>query len=505
MRRVFQIGILCCLVIAFWEIHSVLHALATVLVSVKPIRQKAVSTTHVSTINNKTVDNNSTHSTISKDVFYNNTAKDKQVAILNVTKNNVTATTILENRVIEKSNLNTTIDNVSVKKLNSSVKKTTLVNVTPKSIGSGLETDTNPNQPSGKRYLFPLHCDNNGPNVQYGVFRMGIAFAMYYNRTVVENTFGGHWTSAQAGAEVVTRRRFVNETFDLPKIQKLVDVATVEEYQRECNGVIDNVLMHPFIKKPSLDEYSAIYSRKRGCLQTRYGVKMPFQIPQTREEADALMSNPPDTRCLGIFGPGLDTKWEFPGQDKYLRTVDQHLQNPPNIMKMAKDVGQRVCDGDPYMALHWRNRSGETCGHAAWGWKCADIPKVVAVNLTAESAAIDIHELMKKRNISCIYVALPSFSGSILKILKDANIARVKSLVDITTDEYPDIMKISHDGYLISRLEQEICSRSKVFMATLFSSWSRFAYRLRDSLGLETQILHNFVRWKAPGVSLKRK
>nr|XP_006816854.1 PREDICTED: uncharacterized protein LOC102804333 [Saccoglossus kowalevskii] len=258
-----------------------------------------------------------------------------------------------------------------------------------------------------RRYLFPLHWDYNGPNVQYGSFAKGVAFALAYGRTVVENWFGTHWTS---GAKSI---RFLNETFDMQTLGEIVDVALVDEFRKDCNSTVERLLMHPYYRMGSVKtkpEYLERFKFKRDGLEKRYGIKLPdsSHIPENSQQAEELLLNPPDTKCLGVLDPGIDTRWEFPALTKQYYKVHSHLRAPKYIMKMADDVAGKLCDGDPFMALHWRNRSGEACGRN--NKPCGIMDRIHNITRTAEVAAKDIFKLMKDRSISCLYVAVPSFS-----------------------------------------------------------------------------------------------
>ncbi|XP_002735035.2 uncharacterized protein LOC100377725 [Saccoglossus kowalevskii] len=342
-------------------------------------------------------------------------------------------------------------------------------------------------------YIFPLRFDYNGPNVYYSTFRRGVFFALYYNRTVVENWFRTHWSSPAARST-----RFLNETFDIEKLNEIVDVATVAEFKRDCNSTIDVLLMHPFIRT-NLELFVSKYAKVKEKLEKRYKIILPdfSAIPQSKQSANALFTNPPKTRCLGF----LSTRWEPPRVLKLFRKVDSHLERPALIKKIADDVEKKICDGDPFVALHWRNRSGEICGRD--NKPCDNIDRIDAVNLTAQSLAIDIRNFMENRSISCIYVAMPPFARRMVAILRKAGISRVKTLSDISDKNYPDIVKVHDDGYMVSILEQEICSRAKVFLATQHSSWSVSAVRYGIHTDQEVIQLEEFVTWKADGVSLK--
>ncbi|XP_077865045.1 uncharacterized protein LOC144350849 [Saccoglossus kowalevskii] len=118
-----------------------------------------------------------------------------------------------------------------------------------------------------RSYLFPLHFDSNGPNVQYTAFRKGVAFAMFYKRTIVEMWFYSHWTSGSH------TRHFLNETIDMKKLREITDIATLDVFKKDCNNTIDIVLMDPFdvTRSGSLQEFTESYIQKQRGLEKSLG------------------------------------------------------------------------------------------------------------------------------------------------------------------------------------------------------------------------------------------
>ncbi|XP_077867660.1 uncharacterized protein LOC144356990 [Saccoglossus kowalevskii] len=346
---------------------------------------------------------------------------------------------------------------------------------------------------SEKRYLFPLDCDNNGPSVHHLAFREAMFFAIQLNRSLVELNFGTHWTT-----DVEFRGpRYMNQTFDVDLMKEIIDLVTLDDFKKNCNSTIDKVLFNP----KHIEDGALVkpYAWGHGRLQDYYGIRIPNDsyIPKTNAEAQAMFDSSPSTRCLGLYiKPGL--AWEVPRTEERAKLVNLHFQKPVRIRKMAEDVTRKLCDGKPYMAVHWRNKSAEDCNRA----KTKSCPIAKDVALTAKSAAIDIRNFMQNNSLFCIYVALPPYSKDMLTILRDAKVPGVKGFDDISTNQYPEIAKLK-DPYEISLLEQEICTQSKAFLGTKFSAWTRMARLYRDGLGKPTLTLNDFVTWKASTVSLK--
>nr|XP_006824948.1 PREDICTED: uncharacterized protein LOC102804318 [Saccoglossus kowalevskii] len=105
-----------------------------------------------------------------------------------------------------------------------------------------------------------------------------------------------------------------------------------------------------------------------------------------------------------------------------------------------------------------------------------------------------VADLQKKNNLSCLYVACPEWSTSILdelsKFIPKEQIYHLKRL-PVNADN----RKLLDDYYAASLIEQEICYRSRVFLAAGFSNWSNFVTKERD---LEGKITFNIK--ELPGI-----
>ncbi|XP_077865598.1 uncharacterized protein LOC144352390 [Saccoglossus kowalevskii] len=357
MRTVFKGLLLCCVTIAAWELYVFRDSLSSVLDSVKPVAANGYQAGE----NRRTV--------IVTESIGNITTNKSGIKDARDPKGLVVMSRVRDQNPNEQK-LNETLANAT-----DSDRMTSHVQ-SSKSDETNIESNDHPNDQRNRAttipknneeikvnskdrlYLFPLHYDYNGPNVQYGSFMRGVAFALAYKRTVVENWFHTHWTS---GRKLM---KYVNETFDLGKLKQLVDVATVHDFKRDCNSTVERLLMHPYYRMGSTktkNDYLQRYAFKKEGLEKYYGIKLPdnSHIPETSAQAEELLLNPPTTRCLGVLDPNIDTRWEFPALRQQYYKVDTHFVSPPIINKIADDVEKKLCDGDPFMALHWRNRTGE--------------------------------------------------------------------------------------------------------------------------------------------------
>ncbi|XP_077978941.1 uncharacterized protein LOC144434364 [Glandiceps talaboti] len=343
-----------------------------------------------------------------------------------------------------------------------------------------------------RRYLISVHFDNNGPNVQYESFQAGLKHALYRNRTIVASLFFTHWTQEGGAGRV---RQF-DETFDVQRLREVIQVATLQEFQQECNHSV-----HVLLVDPSVPFVAASYHYTVKMFRQHFDIKLPNidNVLRSMAESVQVFENSTSVRCLGIYEPKAWKK-SLPDMSYLSDIVNKFLVRAPPARKIANEVGNELCNGNPYLSMHWRNRSGEGCIRP--GGRCQS--SIATVNEVAERAARDIYIFMKTSNLSCIYVALPPFSSYMITILRNANISNVVSKMDIIPPKYPDVETQRNDNYIWSLVEQEICIRSQIFISTQFSSWSRQVRNARQFIGSEVVFLKDIITWRADNVLLKK-
>ncbi|XP_070564620.1 uncharacterized protein [Ptychodera flava] len=323
---------------------------------------------------------------------------------------------------------------------------------------------------------------------------MGVAYAEYSGRRIVEPLFFPHWTQDRSNRGV----RTFNETYDAGRLNELVKVSTFEEFHRACNSSVDILLVAP-TKHISAEDYQP----KRDFYSQAYNISIPpyHKIPSSFDErVDALRSTD-SVKCLGILEPGYWKNWPVTPTVDRLKQVENYLILAPAIRNMADRAADKMCGGRPYLAFHWRNRTGEICKP---DHPCKDVGLIAAINKTAAVAADDLKKYTAKNNLSCTYVAFPPFAKRMITILAHAKVPNVVTRENITTSEYPEIERFKEDNYMMALIEQQICIRSKIFIAAMFSSWSGLVVRAREAMGAPTEKLPDIITWRDDRVSLKR-
>ncbi|XP_006812691.1 uncharacterized protein LOC102810366 [Saccoglossus kowalevskii] len=130
----------------------------------------------------------------------------------------------------------------------------------------------------------------------------------------------------------------------------------------------------------------------------------------------------------------------------------------------------------------------------------------ITLRLRLAVLATEVKTLMSERNISSLYVTLPTFARGMITILKEANVSNVVTREDLTDTSFPVEIpdKLRLDNYHTALLEQEICIKSDVFLWHM-STFSRMVHYARIVQGTETIKLSELLTWRYPDVALRRK
>ncbi|XP_070574423.1 uncharacterized protein [Ptychodera flava] len=328
------------------------------------------------------------------------------------------------------------------------------------------------------KFLLPvLKMWGGGNNVQFQSFKNVIMFALYLNRTVVLTPFYEHGGHARDGYTLPETLRLFEDTFDVDRLRALVPVATVEEYRASCPEM-DFVL---FWNTTYWEYTSDLY-------QDNLNIDLPpledaERVPPNSWEV--LQRRNDELPCVGYYDPHRYTV-EVPQEDvEFLqRKIDRYLVRALHIKQAADRVLRDVCNGKPYMALHYRNKTGEGCHFFldVRREQCALL--VPAISEAAVALATTVANYMVQHGLECLYVAHPLWSSEIIKHLS-AEIPR-ENIYDsrsIYESQRYGLALFKSDMYFLSLLEEEICLRADAFIGSMVSNWSKFVVRERESVG----------------------
>ncbi|XP_077983443.1 uncharacterized protein LOC144438266 [Glandiceps talaboti] len=341
------------------------------------------------------------------------------------------------------------------------------------------------------RYLLPIEYYNSGPNYLYRNFVIAAQMAMYQNRSIVEISFPRHHSQ---GRGLDTDLRTFNATFDVQQLHKVLHTISLEDFKRECNNTVDAVMMS--MSSANSAERLENYEKHRLIYSKLYGIDLPIKgklqsnlIPYDSNVTPLYEQ----TKCLGMFHMLGFSHVSIPDVDVISAKIDKYLQRSKTIRNVAEAAMARMCDDKPYLAIHWRNKSGEGCIHA-----CNDIPMVMNVNENSINVIRDIRMLLNQYNLSCTYVAYPPYAALFMKNLQRSNLPNLFDRNYLMNDIHRELDTFKHDDYMLSLLEQEICRQSEVFLAWKSSSWSKFLQRGRTAadIGQLSIALQDLPSWK---------
>ncbi|XP_006820075.1 uncharacterized protein LOC102803071 [Saccoglossus kowalevskii] len=307
-----------------------------------------------------------------------------------------------------------------------------------------------------------------GQNSQYTGTEKVIVMALLSNRTLVMTPFflhGGH----VRGYSTEHMRQF-NDTFDVEILNELLPVSTIDEFKKQCNT--------SQMKIVAWDTTGYELSNR-----DTFTSKLEMKLPKLEEiinvdsvnisRLEDIVKHAP---CLGVY-QSRTAQLQIRNLEELLTEVRTHLKRSAVIRNITDTLLTGFCVGKPCLAMHWRNKSAEMpCYFHHRMDQCANIQSELSkVTPNVTKAVVN---LMKKEKLECLYVACPQWSMAIIDNLSDV-IPREKIYTwkDLPNYNNNDMLR---DYYFSALVEQEICYRSKIFIAAGISNWSNFVKNERD-------------------------
>ncbi|XP_077867653.1 uncharacterized protein LOC144356978 [Saccoglossus kowalevskii] len=176
------------------------------------------------------------------------------------------------------------------------------------------------------------------------------------------------------------------------------------------------------------------------------------------------------------------------------KTVGIFFNRAAYIQDIATNITNTMCKGKPYIAFHWRNRTGERCDiwYTNKNRSLCDFKLLTLQNSSKQLVKV-IKNYMNKEKLLCMYIAFPPFTKRILDIIGD-NIPNYFTKQDII-NLVPDIAKYKDDNYVISLVEQEIAIRAAKFIGCRGSAWTNQVVKGRTQIRKKSVMINSL-----PGV-----
>ncbi|XP_070546648.1 uncharacterized protein [Ptychodera flava] len=338
--------------------------------------------------------------------------------------------------------------------------------------------DTLKENTSPRRYILSVrpHMKGEGASTQYWMFKNVIMMALLTNRTLVMTPFFLSGGNVEQGVHADRMRAF-NDTFDVNILSKLLPVATIDQYKQSCS---ENNTLIIRLRIPDVT-YQRLSTK---LFRDLINVDLPSEGKLIKDNAklEDIVQKYKDVECLAIT-PFKDYLNDFGGSERkeMEKAVDKHLVRPPKVRHIVDVIYDQICDGKPYLAYHFRNRTAEMpCIFQVNPEACKAI--VEELNELSEMASAALYELMTRESIECIYVACPLWSKGITLILsKMIPMNHIITFQDIEiSSEYTTFIG---DYYMLSLIEQEIAFRAQIFVSAGFSKWSQIVVEGREAIG----------------------
>ncbi|XP_070575446.1 uncharacterized protein [Ptychodera flava] len=343
------------------------------------------------------------------------------------------------------------------------------------------------------KYLLAINFYQGGPNFHYDNFKIGLFYAITRNRAIVTLPFANHY-----GHRDESFFWSFDDTFERGKLAQALPVITPEQFHTLCNGSVEVMLMNPYTERnrKSFSVYEHAYKKTRSNLKEVTNISMPSfeDMPESAEESQRRYLNINKVKCLGMFKP-LDfwriMKMEVTHRRKrqIIDLIDKNLKRTPSLRHRVDAILYHLCQGRPFLSMHWRNRTGEVCQmqlRNAWKLDCNRL--LTYISMASKKVVRGVEQIMEENNLSCVYVAHPSYSWEIVELMK-AKIPNVYTSEDILALDIPEVANLN-ENYLLSLVEQEIVYRGVIFIASLTTNWSEFVARERAAEGKKTLFLN---------------
>ncbi|XP_070572267.1 uncharacterized protein [Ptychodera flava] len=302
-------------------------------------------------------------------------------------------------------------DQIGIRSVSKSTKRE---NATTGSTLMNLELESPGMEPVGKnitiashqnssRYLMVIFANpHSGPQNEYRRLRTGIALAIVQNRHYVPYPFKTHTSQTK-----MQNRRF-NETFDIKRLRKLINVTEPRKFYSDCGRSLLIYNDHASLN------ISSVVATDIGLTLAEKELHFVNHDCQPHEKCTEYVNG---TRCLVIVDPLDFIRWNpIANSEEIHFKVDSHLTRASFIRKMAKLAMGSICGGKPFLVFHWRNKTGEICeaDHQSSGI-CG--PRLLSLVDYGQEITQALTIILQERNLTCIYLAFPPFSGMMSKIL----------------------------------------------------------------------------------------
>ncbi|XP_070567187.1 uncharacterized protein [Ptychodera flava] len=332
------------------------------------------------------------------------------------------------------------------------------------------------------RFLFPILHYGGGPSFQYRQLKLAIEFAVYTNRTIVLSDFRYHRKGYIAG------RALFEDTFNARVFKKLMPAVSIQDFREKCGPRVRTAwTFYHSTRYKDNNSVADLYQQSRQWLLERANVQIPdvksVSFPKSIPESWRKLEKTAADRCVVMVSPVGFESVQLPNKQMMSDAIDGHLVRTSVLQKAVVDVLARICDGNPILGFHWRNKTGEQCRIGKKGQSNDPVCNGLLQGQykIVESIASHMSSIISQEETGCIFMASAPKEPreNVLRQLAAHKLSKLITIDDVINLHNPYIDTLGDDDYFISLIEQELCARSKVFVGTGMSNWSNFVFRER--------------------------
>ncbi|XP_070557707.1 uncharacterized protein [Ptychodera flava] len=353
---------------------------------------------------------------------------------------------------------------------------------------------------SDVKYLLPLLEYNwNEDGCWMEQMRYATQIAIHFNRTIATVPLRTHGGDTKSSKMV-----HFDSAFDGNMLSKVLNVVTVTDFREFCGSNLssDSLVIDPsWSSESTWTELVTVYDGYRSVYEESLGILLPELTSISRPESEYQyhlnsLNNKP---CVALYHPN---KVNIEVVETEIVRAALGLSKAAYIRELVDALVEKLCGGDPFLAVHWRNKTGESClaVNVCEGDMLEDVQTLIKLSPNISDAIIDY---MNDMNSTCIYVSHPPFEQQILVDLKSKlSVERIITQADVT--RFAEMKSYADHTNVISLIEQEICLRARVFLPWFTKdAWSSYVATERHAHGLPTKGLSDLPQMPKEALSFK--
>ena len=358
------------------------------------------------------------------------------------------------------------------------------------------------------KFLVPF-ISGQGLNNQLWQYRSAAIIARATNRSLCLEPFHRFYLQKNG-------RKFIpfEDLFDKQSLESFVTVASKEQCLQKCSKGVQKHLELTRKARTKIDktEFFSIPDWRPGSLKLflnstgfeylrsleNININSSKQVAafSSLEGIRVELSKYSKNRCISVLGTVPPIPIEFLEWSRALKVSH-------NVRNAVKQIQKDIFHGEPYISIHWRFEESKCAGigrgigfgrsvskssikinkrpyvrksdsKADLCFYAGQLPrflnkKGIWLRLVSRDAVVKwIKWFMEDRKIKNVYLATDCDEPGFLRWIKTRTGSRTKSDIKALLSQFVSI----EDNDVVSRIEQQICSDSAIFLGTSMSSWT---------------------------------